>query len=93
MVVHMPKRGKRLRVEAGGRKSKYCRMRLADPKGFAKKSFRTIKIKEGVKLVVGCPKGKFKSGVCTVGTKAQSMLKKKVGGICPVFRKPYKYVK
>lgn len=68
-------------------------MRLADPKAFDPKSFRVKKIKEGVKLVVGCPKGKFKGGVCTVGTKAQSMLKKKMDGQCPVFHKPYKYVK
>jgi hypothetical protein len=89
----MPKKGRRLKVEKGGKRAKYCRMRLADPKGFDPKSFRTKQLKKGVKLVVGCPKGKFKHGVCVVGTKAQSMLKKKMDGTCPVFHKPYKYVK
>jgi hypothetical protein len=89
----MPKKGKRLKVMAGGKRSRYCRMRLAEPSEFDVKSFRIKKIKKGVKLVVGCPKGKFKSGVCVVGTTAQSMLKQKMDGECPVFHKPYKYVK
>jgi len=58
-VINMPKRGQRLSVEAGGKRAKYCRMRLADPRGFAPESFRTKELKKGVKLVVGCPKGKF----------------------------------
>jgi hypothetical protein len=89
----MPKRGQRLKVEKGGKRAKYCRMRLADPVGFDPKSFRTKQLKKGVKLVVGCPKGKFRGGVCVVGTKAQSMLKRKTDGTCPVFKKPFKYVK
>jgi hypothetical protein len=84
----MPKKGSRLRVEKGGKRAKYCRMRLADPVGFDPRSFRTKTVKKGVKVVVGCPKGKFKGGVCKVGTRPQSMLKKKVDGTCPVFHPP-----
>jgi hypothetical protein len=68
-------------------------MRLRDPVEFDPRSLRTKTIKKDVKLIVGCPKGKFREGVCAVGTMPQSLLKQKVAGRCPAFRKPYKYVK
>jgi len=84
----MPRKGARLKVESGGRHARYCRMRLADPREFDPESFRMKKVKGGVELVVGCPAGKFHRGKCRVGTKAQSMLKRKAGGTCPVFHAP-----
>jgi len=37
---------------------------------------RTIEIDaaKGIKAVIGCPKGKFEKGKCTVGTEVQSYL-------------------
>jgi hypothetical protein len=37
---------------------------------------RTIEISagEGIKAVIGCPKGNFKGGKCAVGTQVQSYL-------------------
>lgn len=92
----MPKRGKRMRVEKGGKGAKYCRLRVADPIGFDPESLRLKKIKKGVKVIVGCPKGKYDAYAdrCTVGTRAQSILKKKLpSGACPTFDTPKDLVK
>lgn len=51
----------------------YRRCRQESPKHFAPKSLRTI-TRGRVKIIVGCPKGRFKKGRCTVGTRAQSIL-------------------
>lgn len=59
--VHCPVRGR------------YCRVRQRSPKSFARGSLRTVK-RGGVRIVIGCPKGKFKRGRCSVGTKAQTIL-------------------
>ncbi len=40
-----------------------------DPDGF-----RTIDITDGVKAVVGCPKGKYENGRCAVGMETQSFI-------------------
>lgn len=47
-----------------------------DPAKFDPASLRTINIEgaEGVKAVVGCPKGKYEGGKCTVGMEVQSFL-------------------
>jgi hypothetical protein len=78
-------------IDVGGKKAKYCRMRLAEPSKFDPRSFRVKKIKEGVRLIVGCPKGKYcesckRFAKCKVGLRAQSLLKAKKAGFCPVFR-------
>ena len=52
----------------------YWRCRQAPPSKFDPKSFRTVSAKGGVKLVIGCPKGKFRKGKCAVGTRIQSKL-------------------
>jgi len=88
MVNHMVRRRRLHKVEAGGRRAKYCRLRLAEPKQFDPKSFRVVEVKKGTTLVVACPKHKFKGGVCLVGTRAQSMLKRKVDSECPAFHPP-----
>ena len=54
---------------------KHWRCRKAPPSQFAKGSLRTIPTKSGVKLIIGCPKGKYKKGRCTVGTRLQSILR------------------
>ena len=43
---------------------------------YDKDSMRTIDIDagKGTKAVVGCPKGHFKNGKCSVGTQVQSFL-------------------
>ena len=41
---------------------------------FDPKSFRTIDITEGIKAVIGCPKGNFVNGKCKVGTEVQSYI-------------------
>lgn len=92
----MPKRGQRMRVESVGKRARYCRMRIADPIGFDPRSMRLRKVKEGVKMIVGCPKGKYDAILqrCEVGTRPQSLLKRKTKkGTCPVFNVPRKLVK
>ena len=37
-------------------------------------SFRTIDITSGIQAVIGCPKGKYEGGKCTVGMETQSFL-------------------
>jgi hypothetical protein len=75
-------------IDVGGRKAKYCRMRLAEPTKFDPRSFRIHKIKKGTEVIIACPKGKWSPGKkkCKVGTKAQSLLKKKIDGRCPRYR-------
>ena len=55
---------------------KHWRCRVTPPSKFAKGSLRTIPTKSGVKLIIGCPVGKYdpKKGRCKVGTKLQSKL-------------------
>lgn len=87
--MHMPKRGQRLRVEMRSGKAMYCRMRLVDPAEFAKGSLRTISVGKGTKMVVGCMKGQFHRGRCSVGVRAQNIMKRKLSsGKCPKFHPP-----
>jgi len=60
--VHITKRFKRIRVKS--------------PKYFDKRSFRIKDIgRPGfTKIIVGCKKGKFKKGRCTIGTQTQAVL-------------------
>lgn len=52
-----------------------------DPGKFDPQSLRTINIeKKGVKAIVGCPKGNFEDGKCSVGMKVQSYLFSKEDG-------------
>jgi len=66
-------------------KGRYCRQRVASPKKFARNSLRTI-TRGSVKIVVGCPKGKFKKGKCSVGTRAQTILRPLGSPKCQVCR-------
>jgi hypothetical protein len=45
-----------------------------DKNSFDPDSFRTIDITDGIKAVVGCPKGSYADGKCTVGMETQSFL-------------------
>lgn len=62
------------KIHCPGPKARYCRQRIAAPSRFAARSLRTVKAKGGRKLVVGCPKGKFRKGRCSVGTRLQTIL-------------------
>ena len=54
----------------------YVRSGHESPDKFDKDSMRTIDIDaaEGIKAVIGCPKGNFSGGKCNVGTEVQSYL-------------------
>ncbi len=54
----------------------YIRSGHESPDKYDKDSMRTIEIDaaEGIKAVIGCPKGNFKGGKCSVGTEVQSYL-------------------
>jgi hypothetical protein len=54
----------------------YVRSGHIDPDKYDDDSMRTIDIdtNEGIKAVIGCPKGKYKNGKCQVGTEVQSYL-------------------
>ena len=54
----------------------YVRSGHGNPEKCDKGSMRTIEIdeREGIKAVVGCPKGYFKNGKCSVGTEIESYL-------------------
>ena len=63
----------------------WCRKRIEPPGKFDKKSLRIKKVSNKTQIVVGCPKGKFHSGRCSVGMKLQSLRKRKLSsGGCPV---------
>lgn len=52
----------------------FVRERQFPPAKCAKGSFRTIRSGK-VKIVICCPKGKWRRGRCAVGTRAQSILR------------------
>lgn len=52
----------------------FIRKRQFPPSRCAKGSFRTI-TRGKVKLVICCPKGRWRRGRCSVGTRAQSILR------------------
>jgi hypothetical protein len=46
----------------------------SDKNRFDPDSFKTIDITEGIKAVVGCPKGQYENGKCKVGMETQSFI-------------------
>jgi hypothetical protein len=56
---------------------KYKRYRQKSPLKFDPKSFRVKTASRTTKLIIGCPKGKYKKGRCVVGTRVQSILRKR----------------
>jgi hypothetical protein len=60
------------------RKTKhFIRKRLESPKKFDPRSFRTVRPRKDIRVVVGCPRGKFKEGRCRVGLRGQAILKRR----------------
>lgn len=55
----------------------FIRKRIESPSKFDKNSFRTKEISKHTKIIVACPKGKFKRGKCAVGTRVQAILRKR----------------
>ncbi|KKL12735.1 hypothetical protein LCGC14_2532780, partial [marine sediment metagenome] len=55
------------------REGNFFRCRKASPAKFDKRSLRTLKKAKGVRLIIGCPKGKYdsKKRRCKVGTRLQ----------------------
>ena len=53
---------------------RYHHKRIRNPAYFDATSFRVITFNKGIKATIGCPKGKFKAGKCTVGTQIQKLL-------------------
>jgi hypothetical protein len=51
----------------------FCEKTVAPKSRFAKKSFRWIKSGRSW-VLIGCPKGKFRRGRCTVGTRAHKVM-------------------
>ncbi|MEJ2241518.1 MAG: hypothetical protein P8Y18_05175 [Candidatus Bathyarchaeota archaeon] len=54
----------------------YIRSGHENPDKYDDDSMRTIEIDsdEGIKAIIGCPKGKYENGNCQVGTEVQSYL-------------------
>jgi len=63
-------------------RGRFCEKKVASKSSFAPRSFRWKKSGRA-RVLVGCPKGKFKNGVCSVGTRAYAVLVKSKGS-CPV---------
>lgn len=61
------------KIDCPGPRGRYCRRRVENPAKFDRRSLRTIQ-SGNVKMVVGCPKGKFHRGQCLVGTRVQTIL-------------------
>ncbi len=63
------------KVDCPKGKGKFCRVRKAPPKRFAKGSMRTVK-QGKIRVVIGCPKGMWdtKAKRCKVGTRAATIL-------------------
>lgn len=57
-------------------RAKYCHERVASPRKFDKRSYRTKTLGKGVKVVFGCPKGKYspRKSRCKVGMRMQKRL-------------------
>ncbi len=60
---------------------RYKRIRVKSPSYFDKKSLRIKDVgrKGFTKIIVGCKKGKFKKGRCSIGTKTQAVLLNRKG--------------
>lgn len=66
-----------------------CRERQAPPGKFDRRSFRMKRLRGGVLLVIGCPKGKWnkKTRRCRVGTRVQSIVRPMRSPRCRVCRR------
>lgn len=64
-------------------KGTFCERKVAPKSRFDKHSFRWKKQGRNW-IMVGCPKGKWKSGRCRVGTRAHVVLAPRKGNRCPV---------
>jgi hypothetical protein len=66
------------KAEPPGKYGKYYRTRIADPKEFERRSFRTIPAGTKHKLIIGCPKKYYRPRLkeCKIGTEVQSVLTK-----------------
>ena len=62
--------------------AEYIRSGHQDSNKFDEGSLRTIDIdpNQGIKAIVGCPKGHYKNGKCQVGTEIKSFLFAKKDG-------------
>lgn len=72
-MVCMPKEGQKPEPEDTG---DFVIIRVKDPDYFDPDSFRTIVISEdkGIKATIGCKKGEFSAGKCSIGTEVQRYL-------------------
>ena len=63
---------------------RYCRERLVAPEKFDPRSFRTVTTRDGSRLVIACPKGKWnaEAGRCLVGTRLQTILRPLGHSVC-----------
>jgi len=65
-----------------------CRKRVADPRKFDKRSFRSKRLSKETRIIIACPKSQYdsKKKKCKVGMQKQSIIKKKnKDGSCPKF--------
>lgn len=69
--------GKRVPVISVERRAGVTRYRLARPSDFDRRSFRTVALSGGRKLVIGCPLGAWdaRGQFCRVGTRAQALVR------------------
>jgi len=67
---------KRFGENPTGSRSRFTHTKLARSSGFDKRSFRTVKLPSGKRVVIGCPKGKWSpsKGRCRVGTRGVAKL-------------------
>jgi len=77
--------GRKKGIDCGGPRAKFCRERQMAPGRCAPGSTRTVKRGKN-RIVVCCPKGRFKRGRCTVGMRAQSILRPFSSAKCSVCR-------
>lgn len=85
-VVLPPEAGRRNpRGRRRASRARYCAERLADPRRFDPRSFRTV-VQAGHRVTVGCPRGEWdrRRRRCRVGTRAQRILHPAGEGRCPV---------
>lgn len=79
-------------VRKYGSRAKYTHTRLGSPSKFDPRSFRTISTgRRGRKVVIGCPKGRWSAMTrrCSVGTRAQALLRPKRGKILRMPRRKH----
>jgi len=77
-----------------GSRAKFRHKRIASPKAFDSRSFRTKKVGKS-RVIIGCPTGKYSpsTGRCKVGTKAQAVLRPKKQNPKVISKEEYKRLK